>query len=208
MTALKLEPVKAATDWRTNGDLIAALVELGYLKFGDRVLDPTFGRGRWWTTYWPDDLTTHDIAIDKVDFRDLPYAAGTFDVVAYDPPYVSVGGRTTTTIPDFHDRYGMTDAPTSPAALQLLINAGLSECMRVTNNYVFVKCQDYISSGKLWLGTHWTLTHALSIGLECVDRLEHITSPRPQPPGRRQVHARRNLSTMFVFQKGGSNART
>lgn len=135
-----------------------------------------------------------------------------------------VGGRSTTSIPDFHDRYGMTNAPKSPAELQQLINDGLTEMQRVVKErgLILCKCQDYVSSGKLWIGTHWTLTHAYRLGLTLVDRLEHIGKARAQPTGkwvetdgkepvwvpRRQQHARRNLSTLFVFQKQrGTNAR-
>jgi tRNA G10 N-methylase Trm11 len=199
-----VEPILAAHPWRNNAELIAATARLGYIKQTDKVLDPTYGRGKWWTEFRPDDLTTHDKKLDGVDFRNLPYDPETFDVVAFDPPYVSTGGRQTTTMPDFADRYGMTDAPRTPAGLQILINDGLAEVARVTkkNGIVLCKCQNYISSGHLWLGAHWTLSEALHLGLECIDILEHtVKKPRAQPKGRRQVHARRNLSTLFVFQK-------
>ena len=66
---------------------------------------------------------------------------------------------------------------------------------------ILVKVQDYISSGKFFPGTHYTLTQALNLGCEIVDRFERTQPhPRPQPPGRRQVHARRNLSTLFVLR--------
>lgn len=194
-------PVLACTPWRTNAELIADCARLGYLKDTDRILDPTYGRGIWWQEWTPQELQKPV----EHDFRDMDwFADASFDAVAYDPPYVSVGGRKTTTLPDMHDRYGLTDAPTTPKQLQKLINDGLTEMHRVVKprGYVLTKCQDYVSSGKLWLGTHWTLTHALELGFECVDRLEHYGTPRPQPPGRRQVHARRNLSTLFVFRKG------
>jgi hypothetical protein len=92
---------------------------------------------------------------------------------------------------------------------QLLLNAGLEECIRVVENrgLVLVKCMDYISGGNFFPGTHYTLTHAFTQGCRIVDRLEHLGTPGPQPTTnldgspRRQVHARRNLSTLFVFQK-------
>lgn len=193
----------AAHAWPSNAELIADCAALGYLHADWLTLDPTYGRGVWWKKWQPENLVGHDIALDGVDFRDLPYGDNTFDAVAFDPPYVSVGGRKTTGIAEMHDRFGLTDAPTTPAGVQELINAGLDECVRVLKpkGYLLVKCQDYVSSGKLWLGTHWTLSTALEAGLTCVDRFEHHGPPRPQPPGRRQVHARRNLSTLFVFQK-------
>lgn len=195
--------VLAADTWRTNGHLVADIARLGYLNADDHVLDPTFGRGLWWTVWQPKHLTVHDLRIDGTDFRDLPYDDATFDAVAFDPPYVSVGGRKTTTIPDMHDRFGLTDAPTSPAGVQELINDGLTETTRVLRpkGVLLVKCQDYISSGKLWPGTHLTLNHAFTLNLNLIDRLEHIGRPRPQPAGRRQVHARRNLSTMLIFRR-------
>jgi tRNA G10 N-methylase Trm11 len=200
-------PIKAAYAWPSNAELIADCALLGYVRNTDHVLDPTFGRGVWWKLFRPYSLTTHNRNEDGVDFRNLPHDTGVFDVVAYDPPYVSVGGRESSGIKEMHGRYGMEDAPNSPAALQDLINEGLHEVHRVLKprGVALVKCQDYISSGKLWLGTHRTLTYALDeLGFTCVDRLEHITSPRPQPANRRQVHARRNLSTLFVLRKAKS----
>lgn len=219
--------VLAANNWASNAELIEDVAQLGYLKRDDRVLDPTYGRGTWWKNWSPRNLVTHDIKIDGVDFRQLPYGDGEFDAVAYDPPYVSVGGRSTTGMPDFQSRYGMTDAPSSPREVQMLINTGLIEVRRVTRHdgIILVKCQDYISSGHLWAGTHYTLEFALGLSLDLLDRFEHVGRSRPQPDRTRkcsacgggddvcsqcggtgrvmseQQHARRNLSTLFVFKR-------
>lgn len=200
----------AATPWSSNGALIVDCVRLGYLRVVARTLDPTYGKGNWWTEWRPEHLVHHDRKLDGTDFRALPYPNASFEQITYDPPYVCVGGRTSSGIPDMHDAYGLTDAPRSPVALQTLIDDGLTEMRRLVDGrgIVLVKCQDYVSSGKLWLGTHHTLTHALSLGFECVDRLEHISGPRPQPTNRTradgrpvvQQHARRNLSTLFVLK--------
>jgi tRNA G10 N-methylase Trm11 len=200
-------PILAATPWPTNADLIADCERLGYLRADAFTLDPTYGRGTWWRRWRPDLMVEHDIRLDGVDFRDLPHDGGHFRQIAFDPPYVSIGGRNAenTGMGELHDRYGMATTPTSPAGLQALICDGLKELDRVLSpgGVLLVKCQDYVSSGKLWLGTHWTLGCALALGLTCIDRLEHYSpNPRPQPPGRRQVHARRNLSTLFVLRKG------
>jgi len=166
---------------------------------GRRPPDPDIGAGPVERVHldavWRDDG-------DGVDFRDLPEVDGAYDVAVFDPPYVCVGGRTTTGLPDMHDRYGLTDAPRTPAGVQALIDDGLAEVARVVRHrgLVLVKCQDYITSGRLWPGTHHTTTRGLELGLRLVDRLEYLTSPRPQPSGRRQVHARRNLSTLLVWE--------
>ena len=41
--------------------------------------------------------------------------------------------------------------------------------------------------------------HARALGLELVDVL-HVQGYRKQPPGRRQIHARRDYSTALVFR--------
>jgi len=220
-------PVLAASSWPTNADLIADVARLGYLTADRLTLDPTYGRGLWWKKWKPDELVAHDLRVDGTDFRALPYPDDTFEAIAFDPPYVSVGGRKTTGIGDLHDRFGLTDAPTSPAGVQELIDDGLVEMHRVAipGAFVLVKCQDYVSSGRLWPGTHLTLSKALELGFELVDRFEHVAGVRPQPTGRsracttcrdgrpceleecsdgriptRQQHARRNVSTLFVLR--------
>ncbi len=189
----------AATNWHDNAALIADCMRLGYLQENWLVFDATYGRGNWWNTWRPPNL----IHLEDSDFRALPFEDKSFDAVTYDPPYVSPGGRKTTTIPQFFEAYGMTDVPKSPMELQeSLIEPGMDEMYRIVKpkGFVLMKCKDYVSSGKLFLGTHHVLTHALELGFECVDRLEHIGVPGPQSQTR-QVHARRNLSTMFVFRK-------
>lgn len=190
--------IHAATAWKSNAHMIEDVAQLGYLN--GTVLDPTWGRGNWWTRWRPDALIGTDLK-QGIDFRSLPYSDDSFDAVAFDPPYVCIGGRKTSGIEAMYDAYGLTEAPQTPAEVQRLINDGLTECARVARRHVLVKCCDYISSGKLWIGTHHTLTHGLSLGLELVDRLEYVGKGRPQPSGRRQVHARRNLSTLLVFRK-------
>jgi hypothetical protein len=218
--AMPDSPVMAASRWPTNAELVADVARLGWLRSSDTVLDPTYGRGRWWAKWRPARLVATDIRLRgardarphdaRCDFRALPFRSSSFDAVAWDPAYVAAGGRKTTGMVDFHDRYGMDDAPATPAELQAHNNAGLPELVRVLKpgGILLAKTQDYVSSGKLWPGTHYTLTAALELELELVDRLEHIGSPRPQPPRSRadgqpvrQQHSRRNLSTLFVFRK-------
>jgi hypothetical protein len=205
------QPVLAAHRWPNNAALIRDVARLRYLRKDWVTLDPTYGRGNWWKLWRPDTLICHDLYnLDGIDFRQLPEPDECFDAIAYDPPYVSVGGRKTTSMPGMHDAYGLTAAPRTPAELQTMIDDGLKEMMRVLKpgGVCLVKCQDYVSSGKLWIGTHHTLTHALDVGFRCVDRFEHIGTPRPQPKRKRadgervrQHHARRNLSTLFVLER-------
>jgi hypothetical protein len=173
-------------------------------------MDVTYGRGRWWQWHFPHlirTFTSHDIRLDGVDFRHLPETSESMDVIAFDPDYVAIGGRKTSTVDDFNDRYGLTvkDYET-PAALQKTINDGISECARVLRpqGILMVKCATYISSGKPWLGEYHTIDHGLGIGLKVDDIFVHLSGTGPQPKREtRQQHARSNSSRLIVFRKPG-----
>lgn len=201
--------ILAAQHWKNNAELIADVAKLGYLGDDDAwVLDPTYGKGNWWKLYRPRNLIACSNLVNggHFDFRRMGFSSSFFDAVAFDPPYVCKGGRKTSTLKQMNSAYGLNDAPSTPQELQYLINDGLRECTRVLKpgGFLLVKCQDYVSSGKLWPGTFKTQLAAEGTAcLELVDRFEHVSkAPRPQPGERRQVHARRNLSTLLVFKKG------
>ncbi len=69
----------------TNADLIAAVSAL-WIVDGDVVLDPTWGQGAFWRLGSPDGLIAHDLKTDGIDFRKLPEADTSVDVVVFDPP--------------------------------------------------------------------------------------------------------------------------
>ena len=153
------ELIYAATNWKTNGHLILDAYKIGYLKDTDTILDPTYGKGVWWQQWRPQNLVTRSNVEDpSFDFRRTEFAEGQFDAIAYDPPYVSVGGRATSNQKEMYDHYGLLNAPKTPLELQWLINDGLTEMYRIVKpgGIVLVKCQDYISGGKMFLGTHFT----------------------------------------------------
>lgn len=202
--------VYSATAWDTNAQLIADCARLGYLKPSDVILDPTYGNGTWWRVWTCDGGSGHVLAMsrDKVpdwDFRSMGFDDQSFDAVAFDPPYVSVGGRSTTGLAGMHAAYGMDDAPLTPAAVQQQINAGLLECFRVVKKggIVLVKCQSYVSSGKVWPGTFLTWEFATAMaGFRLEDHLIHVSGPRPQPEDRGpQKHSRRNQSDLLVLRR-------
>jgi hypothetical protein len=76
-------------------------------------------------------------------------------------------------------------------------------CTRVLapKGYLLVKCQNQVCSGKVRWQVDAMSAVAEREGLEKVDQLEYLNTPRPQPGDRRQVHARRNHSTLLVFRK-------
>ena len=74
-----------------NADLIAEVARL-YLKPGARIADVTYGQGRWWRRCPELEVIGSDIDPAQsarliADFRALPYADGSMDIVVLDPPY-------------------------------------------------------------------------------------------------------------------------
>jgi hypothetical protein len=207
--------VLTCDSWPTNGHLILDCVQLGYLHEDWLTLDPTAGQMTWWKQWRPKRLVTSDLDIDtsatwNFDFRDMRFEDGMFDAIAYDPPYCAKGGRKTSGIKDFDTRYGLADAPATPALLQELINDGLKEMARLVrkNGFVLTKCMNYISSGHMWPGVHKTISAAESLGLQLWDQFEHVGSPGPQPTEDRvQRHSRSNNSTLLVLKKKGGTIR-
>lgn len=209
------ETVQSVVKCPTNGPLLAAAAQL-WIADSDLVVDMTYGRGKFWTHYRPARLVAHDLITDGVDFRQLPEADGTVDVAVFDPPYISPGGRASSTLDgrggadgDFNERYGLHDTPATPAELADLIAQGIKEATRVLapKGRLMVKCMDYVSSGGLFLGRHHVVTTALGLGLRQVDEFVHHSGTGPQPTEnpdgtpRRQVHSRRAHSFLCVFQQ-------
>lgn len=194
--------VLATQPWPTNAELIEDVARLGYLD--GRVLDPTYGLGVFWQRWRPEHLEGSDLDPAKsptgesVNFTDLPWPDATFDSVAFDPPYKLNG------TPDeaVDHRYGVHVYTDWKDRLEL-IRQGITECARVLRpgGYLLLKCQDQVCSGKVRWQTRLFPDHAETVGLTLVDRFDLITSGRPQPAGRRQLHARRNSSSLLILER-------
>jgi hypothetical protein len=191
--------IPAVHRWRTNAHLIVDVARLGYLD-GEVVLDVTYGRGGFWTLWRPTCLVAHDLhTLDRVDFRALPEADVSADVVVLDPPYRLNG---TPDRGDFDERFG-TDRRMRWQDKHQLIRDGITEAARVlrAGGYLMLKCQDQTCSGRIRWQTREFPDHAETVGLELVDRFDMISTARPQPPGRAQRHAHGRPSTLLVFRK-------
>lgn len=196
--------VCAATKWKSNAEMILDIVELGYIRPTDRVIDLTFGGGKWWTLYQHPGLfwanLSPDDGLDEIppymdgwtcrDFREfgeiLDHAVienGGFDVTVFDPDYVSMGGRATSGMPEFMDRYGLRNSASTPELLQKDNERGLAEAMRITKpgGLILAKCAPYISSGVRKEGDWWARDAALAMGLTVHDMLIHVGNVRAQP---------------------------
>jgi hypothetical protein len=198
-------PVLACTDWRSNGHLIADVAHV-YFPPDARVLDVTYGRGNWWTRFRPVELVAHDLKLDGVDFRHLPEPDASFDVVAFDPPYVPAGSEAVTDkdqgVGDYLERYGIDYAPTTSAELLTLILGGLGECARVVRpgGLVLVKCQPYQSGRAFHHVPARVIAAGERLGLRLLDELVHRRRPGPTSTEVFQ-RARRNHSNLLVFDR-------
>lgn len=183
-TGIPAEPaprIWACQTWATNGELIRDATKGRVDLHHDQCIDPTYEGGLWWTEVRPTHLTTHHRDVDGSDFRNLPYQDNHFDHAFYDPPYVAKGGRKTSTIQDFDDRYGLDDAPRTPAELRELINDGLTEMARITRRFIFAKSMNYVSNDTLQIGVFDMVAHGLSIGLAVEDWYTMQGHPGAQP---------------------------
>lgn len=187
--------------WNDNAEMIADVARLGYLD--GRVLDCTYGAGRFWRLWQPEILVATDLnpakspsVPDGVDFTAMPFPDRDFDAVVFDPPYRLNG----TPDQDFDEGYGI-DAYTSWQERMALILAGTAEAARVADRDLLVKCQAQVVSGAVrWQDDEVTAV-AVDAGFRKIDRFDLHYSPRKQPKGRRQAHARRNHSTLLVFRR-------
>lgn len=141
--------VLAAKHWGTNAAMFVDVARL-WIPADAIVLDPTYGKGGFWKKVRPTGLIAHDLyTLDGVDFRHLPEADGSVDVVTYDPAYVVPGGRDTSTVPDFNQQYGMDSTEkTLGKQWEDVIVPGAFECARVLrpDGLLMWKAQNYISS--------------------------------------------------------------
>lgn len=196
---------------RNNAELVVDLRNLGYLRSTGPTLDATYGLGRFWRLWQPDDLVAADLYADETDrplnrwdFTQLPCDNQTFDAVVFDPPYKLNGTSTGSGAASSDQSYGVHQ-PSTWQQRHELIRRGISECGRVAARTLIVKCQDQVCSGRKRWQTREFADHAESVGWRLTDML-HVGGSRPQPAGRRQVHAQQDYSTALVFARSGRAA--
>lgn len=128
----------------------------------------------------------------------MPWEDGTFEQIVFDPPYKLNG------TPDevVDGRYGV-DTPTRWQDRMQVCKDGIDEMCRLLapRGFLLIKCQDQVCSGKVRWQSREFAERAEAHGLEHHDSLLFLGG-REQPPGTRQLHARRNLSTLLVMRKG------
>jgi len=197
---IRERPVTSVTTGK-NAALIREVCRL-YAPSGTTIADVTFGRGNFWPRPTPDYVTGSDLITAPdgraYDFRDLPYANGSFDIVVLDPPYI-MDGQTTMARETYQTQLvaGLDD-------LLALYRAGMAEAHRVARRQLWVKCQDQVHSGvQHWVSGEVVLM-AREMGLHLRDTFVLVQSGST-PSGRwsAQHHARKRHSFLMVFDVTG-----
>jgi hypothetical protein len=186
---------------RLNSQAIYDCVRLGYLSSDDRVLDATYGEGRFWNLWRPVTLAMNDLDPEcgnmHHDFTALPFDDRSWDVVVFDPPY-KLNGTPSKGGPASSDGgYGVAVAARWQDRMKLIVD-GAIECARVADRLLLVKVMDQVCSQQIRWQTH-VVIDALGTW-RLLDEL-YVVGERKQPDGRTQRHASRNYSTLMVFTR-------
>jgi hypothetical protein len=195
------EPVYTAVQGN-NADLIANVARL-YLHPGDVICDVTVGQAVFWKKV---DLTQYkffgtDVALrPSVDLRKLRYKDGYADHLVLDPPYQHDGEDFTGA--QYNARRTVRKMRHADI-INDLYGGGLEEARRVLKpgGLCWVKCCDEIEAGKQRRSHIEIRQIAIGLGFEDVDLfILHRAAP-PMLRQRRQIHARKNHSFLWIFRK-------
>ena len=186
----------------TNADLVANAARL-YLHRGQVICDVTFGNGVFWRKvdrtgyrFFGTDITGHP----SVDFRKLPYSNGFADHLVLDPPYQHgldhVGAH--------YDPWRTARQMTHADIINDLYGGGLREAWRVLKpgGLCWVKCCDEIEAGRQRWSHIEILMMARELGFKDVDLFILHRHGKPMLREKRQSHARKNHSYLWIFEKG------
>lgn len=187
-----------------NKKLIAHVAQM-YLKKDDKIADVTYGKGVFWKginlenySFYPSDLLTCPERL--YDFRELPYKNNIFDTVVFDPPYCHNPGKL---IVDANYRNAETTKGMYHKDIINLYKDGMIEAVRTLKEegMLWVKCMDEIETS-LQRWSHIEIYNiAIELELFAKDFFVLVQSRYPVIQHKKQKHARKNHSYLWVFKK-------
>lgn len=196
MTVLANDPAR-----RRNCDAIHDLVELGWLRPDDEVLDLTLGpNAGFWTDYQPPHLLTNDanpcVPADlHHDGTRLPFPDSWCDVTVWDCDY---GYRGTSEF-DTDAWYGI-DHYRTPKAVDAKLAAGTREAVRVTRRLALLKCQDSNVASTFHDQQQIVTDAARDAGANIIGKL-YVNGVRAQPAGKTQLNVWGYWSVLLIARK-------
>jgi hypothetical protein len=180
----------------TNADLIPRILTM-YVPDGSTIADVTFGKGVFWRKV---DVTNFNFLksdlLDGVDFRRLPYADSSIDVLVLDPPYAHCGKSMLSGLNSSYQNQNNT----SHESIVRLYAGGLVEAARVVKSkgLVIVKTQDETESGKQRF-SHIEIIQLLELfGFAVIDLFVLMQTGLPIMREKYQKSARKNHSYALV----------
>jgi hypothetical protein len=190
----------------TNAELLQSVARL-YIPDGALVADVTFGRGVFWqktgrrfAVVSSDIMTKADVL---ADCRQLPYRAQTFDAVVFDPPYVHDAHPRMV----FNDRYRGAETQGRGFSVEDILElyqCGMTEAARIlkSRGRLFVKGMDQVSNGRQYWLSHDLPDIADDLGMFQRDQFILVpTAPPSSNRWKRQIHARKSHSFLWVFER-------
>ncbi len=173
------------------------------------ILDCTYGKGTFWKgfergTLFGSDLISKALIpmgwwpVVVADFRSLPFRNRTFDVVVFDPPHLTDGGKGSL----YSERYETGEKAKN---ISYLFPPFLREAKRVLrpNGIVLAKIADQVHGGKSqWQHVDF-MRDAEEAGLTVCDMIVKVRKSAVIDPKWKNVyHARKRHAMWIVCRKG------
>jgi DNA modification methylase len=180
-----------------NADLLPHILNL-YVPEKSTIADVTYGKGSFWKRIDKQKyILKESDMLTGIDFKNLPYADNTIDVLILDPPYMHGGATIKESINKCYQNKN-----TSHESVVRLYAGGILEASRVLKKKgkIIVKTQDEIESGKQ-RHTHIEIIKILELfGFLILDTFVLVQNTIPAMRENYQKSARKNHSYAIVAE--------
>lgn len=179
-----------------NSELVREVFAM-YAKRGMTIADVTYGQGTFWRQIDTSQYTClYSDLKDGVDFRSLPLADESVDILMLDPPYMHGGEGIKESINKLY-----RNEIRGHYAVNRLYAGGILEAARVLKRkgLIVVKTKDEIDESKKQRWTHIELIGLLELlGFRVEDLFVLVQNGTPAMRTQTQNHARKNHSYAIV----------